>query len=151
MQKLSVEFKNTPVDTPQVHCSVNSQLNEEETLGVENKVLADNNLDGGQRHTNSQGLQPKVFVISKNGKPLMPTKSSRARKMLKNGKAKVITKYPFTIQLTYQSEEKTQEIKLGIDSGYSFVGFSAISITCPAAAQSAAVRRSRSGLAMARA
>ena len=43
----------------------NFQLNKKETFSVENKVLACNNLEGDQRSTNNQGLQPKVFVISK--------------------------------------------------------------------------------------
>ena len=33
-----------------------------------------------------------VFVISKNGKPLMPTNSAKARILLKNKRAKVIQK-----------------------------------------------------------
>ncbi len=42
MQKLSVEFKNTPGDAPQVPCSVSGALNREETLSVPRTVLADN-------------------------------------------------------------------------------------------------------------
>jgi len=42
MQKLSVKLKNTPVNTSLVHCSVSSVLNKEETLSVQNTVLADN-------------------------------------------------------------------------------------------------------------
>jgi hypothetical protein len=34
MQKLSVELKNTPKDTPQVFCSVNSELNRDQSLSV---------------------------------------------------------------------------------------------------------------------
>jgi hypothetical protein len=45
MQKLSVKLKNVPMVIPQVHCSTNSGLNKEETLSVQDKVLADNNLD----------------------------------------------------------------------------------------------------------
>ena len=42
MQKLSVKLKNTPGDTSLVSCSVSSVLNKEETLSVQNTVLADN-------------------------------------------------------------------------------------------------------------
>jgi len=42
MQKLSVEFKNTSGDAPQVPCSVSGALNREETLSVPCIVLADN-------------------------------------------------------------------------------------------------------------
>ena len=45
MQKLSVEFKNTPGNASQVPCSVNEILTREETLSVFRKVLADNNSD----------------------------------------------------------------------------------------------------------
>ncbi len=44
-----------------------------------------------------------VFVINKHGKPLMPCKPSRARKLLKQGKAKIVKYEPFTIQLLYGS------------------------------------------------
>jgi hypothetical protein len=44
-----------------------------------------------------------VFVISKEGKPLMPTKNhAKARILLKHKKAKVIRRKPFTIQLLYE-------------------------------------------------
>ncbi len=42
MQKLLVEFENTPKDAPQVLCSVSGALNREETLSVPRKVLANN-------------------------------------------------------------------------------------------------------------
>ena len=39
-------------------------------------------------------------VLSKDGKPLMPTYNiKKVRRMLKNGKAKIIGHDPFTIQL----------------------------------------------------
>lgn len=57
----------------------------------------------------------------------MPTKRHGwVRKSLQNGRAKVIQRSPFTIQLTYDSQENTQPITLGIDAGYGTVGFSAI-------------------------
>lgn len=68
-----------------------------------------------------------VYVLDINGKPLMPTNNGKARKLLKQKKAKVKELKPFTIQLLYKTEtEYTQEITLGIDSGYNNVGFSAI-------------------------
>ena len=68
-----------------------------------------------------------VFVISKEGKPLMPTKNhAKVRILLKHKKAKVIRRKPFTIQLLYETTTYTQPITLGIDSGYSYIGFSAI-------------------------
>ena len=68
-----------------------------------------------------------VYVISIDGQPLMPTSNAKARKLLKQKKANVKELKPFTIQLTYTTKtEYTQEITLGIDSGYNNVGFSAI-------------------------
>ena len=67
-----------------------------------------------------------VYVISKNGQPLMPTENhAKVRILLKNKKAKVIKTCPFTIQLTYDSTHYTQEITLGVDSGSKHIGLSA--------------------------
>ena len=67
-----------------------------------------------------------VYVINKNGQPLMPTENhAKVRILLKNKKAKVIKTCPFTIQLTYDSTNYTQEITLGVDSGSKHIGLSA--------------------------
>ena len=55
----------------------------------------------------------------------MPTTPQKARKLLKNGKAKIYKREPFTIQLLCQTGESKQEISLGIDTGSKFVGISA--------------------------
>lgn len=67
-----------------------------------------------------------VYVLSKSGKPLMPTKRlGKVRHMLKDGMAKVVQRTPFTIQLTYDSKEFTQDISLGVDAGSKTIGLSA--------------------------
>ena len=67
-----------------------------------------------------------VYVISKNGQPLMPTENhAKVRILLKQGKVKVIKKCPFTIQLLYSSTNYTEEITLGVDSGSKHIGLSA--------------------------
>lgn len=67
-----------------------------------------------------------VYVLSKSGKPLMPTKRlGKVRHMLKDGMAKVVQRTPFTIQLTYDSKEFTQDITLGVDAGSKTIGLSA--------------------------
>ena len=66
-----------------------------------------------------------VYVLNKNKKPLMPCKPAKARKLLKNKKAKVINREPFTIQLLYYSTGYKQKITLGVDAGSRFVGLSA--------------------------
>ena len=68
-----------------------------------------------------------VYVVNKNGKPLMPTSPAKARRLLKAGKAKVVKRSPFTIQLIYGSSGYKQDIKLGVDTGYKHVGLSAVS------------------------
>ena len=67
-----------------------------------------------------------VYVINANGQPLMPTKRHGfVRRLLKNNKAKVIKRCPFTIQLLYNTTNNVQEITLGVDSGSNTVGLSA--------------------------
>ena len=68
-----------------------------------------------------------VYVKSVDGKALMPTSNAKARKLLKQKKAKVVSLRPFVIKLTYKTKtEYTQKLHLGIDSGYSNIGFSVI-------------------------
>ena len=56
----------------------------------------------------------------------MPTKRyGHVRRMLKAGKAKVITRCPFTIQQIYESTTHTQPVSLGIDAGSKTIGVSA--------------------------
>lgn len=65
-----------------------------------------------------------VFVLSKNGRPLMPCSHAKARHLLDAGKAKVKKRTPFTIQLFYGSTGYTQEVILGVDAGSKTVGIS---------------------------
>ncbi len=67
-----------------------------------------------------------AFVINRDRKPLMPCHSAKARILLKEGKAKVVRRKPFTIQLLYGSSGYKQPITLGVDAGYSSIGLSAI-------------------------
>ena len=68
-----------------------------------------------------------VYVLSKNGKPLMPTtRCGHVRILLKEKKARVVERNPFTIQLTYETEENTQPLTLGIDPGRTNIGASVI-------------------------
>lgn len=68
----------------------------------------------------------KVLVINKYGQALMPTTPRKARLLLSLGKAKIVGRDPFTIQLIYGSSGYKQEITLRIDVGYQHIGFSAI-------------------------
>ncbi len=67
-----------------------------------------------------------VYVLNNNGQPLMPTENhAKVRVLLKRGKAKVIKKCPFIIQLLYSSTNYTQKVALGVDSGSKHIGLSA--------------------------
>ena len=66
-----------------------------------------------------------VYVISIEGEPLMPCKPAKARHLLRDGKAKVVKREPFTIQLLFKCENITQPITLGIDAGSKHIGISA--------------------------
>ena len=68
-----------------------------------------------------------VYVISKDGKPLMPTdRHGKVRRLLRDNKAKVVRRTPFTIQLLYKTETEILEpITLGVDAGSKMIGLSA--------------------------
>lgn len=67
-----------------------------------------------------------VYVLNINGQPIMPTENhAKVRALLKQGKAKVIHRCPFTIQLLYETENGTQSVSLGIDAGSKHIGVSA--------------------------
>lgn len=71
---------------------------------------------------------PNVYVLAKDGTPLMPAhKRGRVRRMLKTGKARIVRHVPFTIQLTYDiAEPATEDVLLGIDPGRTNIGMCAI-------------------------
>ncbi|OQA11780.1 MAG: hypothetical protein BWY64_04052 [bacterium ADurb.Bin363] len=47
----------------------------------------------------------------------MPSSPCKGKKLLKEGKAKVVRRSPFTIQLTIATGETKQDVTLGIDIG----------------------------------
>ena len=65
-----------------------------------------------------------VYVLDINGQPLMPTERyGKVRRMLKSGKAKVVKRCPFVIQLSYTaSTREIQRISLGVDAGSKHIG-----------------------------
>ena len=69
----------------------------------------------------------RVFVKNQKGNPLMPTTPRGARVLLCAGKAVVVKRTPFTIQLTAATGETKQPVVLGVDSGFTHVGLSAVS------------------------
>ena len=64
-----------------------------------------------------------VYVLNKDGQPLMPTnRHGKVKHLLKMGKAKVVRKCPFTIKLLYDSTNHTQNLTLGVDTGSGTLG-----------------------------
>ena len=66
-----------------------------------------------------------AYILNKHGKPLMPCKAAKARKLLKTGKAKVVKRTPFTIKLLHGSSNYTQYIVAGMDTGSKHIGCAA--------------------------
>ncbi|MHB8361742.1 MAG: RRXRR domain-containing protein, partial [Thermoplasmataceae archaeon] len=127
-QKLDWRNTYTPTDAPQVRSSVALSLNREETLSEQSLKTHSNNPDVDILQP-AGGLKADmpVFILNDDGKPLMPCKPAKARHLLSDKKAKIISSNPFTIQLLWHCEEDVVPITLGIDSGYKHIGFSAVS------------------------
>ncbi len=67
-----------------------------------------------------------VYILNSIGQPLMPTQDHRkVRLLLKQKKAVVICRTPFTIQLKIRVKTYTQPITLGVDAGSKTIGLSA--------------------------
>lgn len=70
-----------------------------------------------------------VYVLNKEGNPLMPCSEAKARRLLRAKKAHIVNYCPFTIQLDFDCENKTQDISLGVDAGSKTIGLSATTET----------------------
>jgi len=130
MQKLDGRDTYTPTDAPQVRSNCDSVIKHDCEVGqvLQSLKTPSNNSDVDLlQHTGGHNATMYAYVINKNGKPLMPCKPAKARHLLKQGRAKVINRKPFTIRLLWDCEDNVQPITLGIDAGYSKVGFSAVS------------------------
>ena len=152
MQTLEVENTYTQIDVPQVRriCDLvlnkgmnNSEkfeylrMSESEKDKIREKVLIEERKEEAKKEKEQikerkskepiESVKQKiyVFVLNMRGQPLMPTSPRKARLLLKQKKAKVISRCPFKIQLTYPTGENKQSINLGVDSGYQHIGLSA--------------------------
>ena len=128
MQKLVSEKVNTPLDASLVQCNCDLQLNRDQSLSVASTKTSSNNPEVNLRqHTGGSDLRVLniVYVLNQRGQPLMPTSQAVARRLLRQGAAHVIKRFPYVIQLTRASGENKQQINLGVDTGYGNIGFSA--------------------------
>ncbi|BBM84012.1 HNH endonuclease [Candidatus Uabimicrobium amorphum] len=71
-------------------------------------------------------MQRRVFVLSKNRKPLMPCSPARARQLLKERKASVYRQEPFTIILQKRTEGDLQKVQLKFDPGSKITGIALV-------------------------
>jgi len=92
--------------------------------------IADAPVRARQRHSGVQASearrepQPHVFVLSKDGHPLDPTHPARARKLLRTGRAVVVSRFPFAIRLKDRTvaESTVQGVAVGVDPGSKTTG-----------------------------
>ena len=75
----------------------------------------------GREATNNTAV---VFVLDRRKRPLMPTTQRRARKLLKQGRAVVHRRFPFTIRIKDRTvaESQVEGLVLGIDPGSRHTG-----------------------------
>ena len=69
-----------------------------------------------------------VYVLKQNGQPFMPTERfGKVRRLLKEKKAKVVRREPFTIKLLYEPEtDVVQECYCGVDTGSQHIGVAVV-------------------------
>jgi hypothetical protein len=111
---------------------VDLSLNRPQRVSEQVLSTLDNNPEGVQpQYKEGQNLRvsAKVYIINMRRKPLMPCNPRKAKKLLRNKKAVVTKRFPFTIKLLVPTGETKQRVTLGIDLGYENIGFSAITQT----------------------
>ena len=74
-----------------------------------------------------------VYVIGMNGLGLSPTTERKARILLKQGKASVARKTPFTIHLLYKTGCATTVTHCGTDTGSQHIGKAVVSVNSDSA------------------
>jgi len=124
-QKLGIRNTYTPTDAPQVCSPVTNALNREETLSEHSLKTVSTNPDVAQQ-SGRTGHNHYVYVLNMHSQPIMPCSCGKARRLLKQEKAKVVKRSPFTIQLLDTIGTSKQPITLGIDTGAKDIGFSCI-------------------------
>jgi 5-methylcytosine-specific restriction endonuclease McrA len=90
----------------------------------------------GERDTPPPGVMPltrhleirMVFVLSSDGQPLDPCHPARARQLLRRGRARVVRRFPMTIQLLDRCAEQstTHPLRLKIDPGSRTTGLALV-------------------------
>lgn len=94
-QKLGKRNTYTPTDAPQVCSPVVMSLNREETLGEHNLKTFFNHPYVAQQ-SGKTGHNHSVYVLNMHSKPIMPCSSGKARRLLKQKRAKVVKRSPLS-------------------------------------------------------
>lgn len=88
-----------------------------------------------------------VYVLNIDSKPLMTTnRCGHIRKLLKSGKASIVSYTPFAIKLNYKTDDIVQDVNLGVDIGSVNIGLSATSVKKELYAESIKLRTDIKGL-----
>ena len=124
-QQLSRRKTYTPKDAPQVPGSVTTMLNKDKSLSAGSFKTLDTSPDVAQQ-SGKTGHNHCVYVLNMHSQPIMPCSCGKARRLLKQERAKVVKRSPFTIQLLDTLGTSKQPITLGVDTGAKNVGFSCI-------------------------
>jgi 5-methylcytosine-specific restriction endonuclease McrA len=64
----------------------------------------------------------RIFVLGRQGKPLMPCHPARARKLLRQGRAVIARRFPLAIRLKDRTGGDTQPMRLKLDPGSKVTG-----------------------------
>jgi len=90
--------------------------------------LCSHSLSGYNLQKQSRMSAHKIFVIGTDGKPLTPTTSTRAKKLLKSKQAKPVwNKFSqFGIQMLVETRKETPKTVLGVDFGTKFEGYTVV-------------------------
>ncbi|MBU2758646.1 RNA-guided endonuclease IscB [Acidithiobacillus sulfurivorans] len=73
-----------------------------------------------------QTQQNRVLVLDRNRQPLMPCHPARARELLREGKAAVFRRFPFTIILQHRESGSVQDARLKLDPGSKTTGIALV-------------------------
>ena len=73
-----------------------------------------------------KAMSQPVYVLHQDSTPLMPTTPAKARHLLEAGRAVIVCRESFTIQLTVPSGKHVQPVTVGVDPGAKQVGAAAV-------------------------
>ena len=75
----------------------------------------------------------RVFVLSRDGSPLMPCHAARARELLREGRAVVVRRYPFVIRLKHNPNQSgSQSVAIKLDPGAKTTGIALVRLSSSA-------------------